>query len=302
MNLPTSVAERVNVALKTRKAVVPAAGLGTRLLSATKEQPKEMLPVFAAGEDDALCLKPMVQRIFEQLFDFGIREFYFIVGKEKRAIEDHFTPDAEYVNRLSSHGKSGQATQLSEFYGKIRASSIVWVNQPEPRGFGDAVLQAQRLVGGEQFLVHAGDTYIISVVPTVHSRLVDAHTNSGADATLALQEVTDPRQYGVAEIEASKADILDVKRVVEKPVRPATNLAIMPLYIFNPTIFDALRATRPDSGGEVQLTDAIQHLIDGGHRVRAIRLGHDDIRLDIGTPETYWEALELSHRYALSRK
>jgi UTP--glucose-1-phosphate uridylyltransferase len=285
-----------------RKAVVPAAGLGTRLLSATKEQPKEMLPVFAAGEGDALCLKPMVQRIFEELFDFGVREFYFIVGKEKRAIEDHFTPDAYYVNRLSSHGKGSQATQLSEFYEKIAAASIVWVNQSEPRGFGDAVLQAQRLVGDEQFLVHAGDTYIISAPPTVHSRLVNAHTNGQTDATLALQEVSDPRHYGVAEIEASETDILNVKRVVEKPVKPATNLAIMPLYVFNPTIFQALRVTLPDSRGEVQLTDAIQRLIEGGHSVRAIRLGRDDIRLDIGTPETYWEALELSHRYALSGK
>ncbi len=92
-----------------KKTVIPAAALGTRLLSATKEQPKEMLPVFAAGKDGGLCLKPMVQHILEQLVDFGVREFYFIVGRGKRAIEDQFTPDRDYTHRLNAHGKSSQA-------------------------------------------------------------------------------------------------------------------------------------------------------------------------------------------------
>jgi UTP--glucose-1-phosphate uridylyltransferase len=228
-----------------KKAVVPVAGLGTRLLSATKEQPKEMLPIFALGEDDELCLKPMVQRIFEQLFDFGVREFCFIVGRGKRAIQDHFTPDREFVYRLDSHGKSGQALGLKSFYRKLESSTIVWVNQPEPKGFGDAVLQAEALVGTERFLVHAGDTYILSANQSTHARLVEAHEKGQAEVTLTVKEVPDPRQYGVAEVADSDADTVRVTQVVEKPEQPASRLAIMPLYVFNPTIFEALRVTAP---------------------------------------------------------
>lgn len=283
------------------KAVIPAAGLGTRLLSATKEQPKEMLPLFAS-ERGLLCLKPAVQQIFEQLYDLGLREFCFIVGKGKRAIEDHFTPDWNYVRELNEHRKSVQATQLEHLYGKIEASRIVWVNQPEPRGFGHAVLQAESLVGNETFLVQAGDTYITAASTPIHSRLLKAHFNNGADVTLTVQKVRDPRQYGVAEVRSSSSKPLRVLKVEEKPAKPKSNFAIMPLYIFNRTIFDSLRKTEKDSVGEIQLTDAIQGLLDSGSKVQAISLRADDLRLDIGTPETYWEALELSYRNATSAK
>jgi len=284
-----------------KKAVIPAAGLGTRLLSATKEQPKEMLPVFTLDEDSVMCLKPMVQQIFEQLFDFGIREFYFIVGKGKRAIEDHFTPDREYVNRLNGQGRNSQALQLGGFYRRIEASMIVWVNQPEPRGFGDAVLHAERLIGDEPFLVHAGDTLVNSRTEPVLERLLRACSSSEVDAMLTLQRVEDPHDYGVAEVLEGPDGTHEVRRVVEKPAQPPSRLAIMPLYIFDRTIFEALAGTPPGKGGELQLTDGIQRLIETGHIVRAIELLESDVRLDIGTPETYWEALELSHRYALSR-
>jgi UTP--glucose-1-phosphate uridylyltransferase len=281
------------------KALIPAAGLGTRLLSATKEQPKEMLPIFATGEDNSICLKPLLQQIFEQLYDYGIREFYFVVGKGKRAIEDHFTPDREYTHILKSHGKNIQILQLESFYEKIRRSTIVWVNQSEPRGFGDAVLQAKSVLLGEPFLVHAGDTLIKSRGESVLARL--SHS-SDAEAMLTLKEVDDPRQYGVAEVfEESPDESLYVKRVFEKPSKPTSKLAIMPLYVFNKTIFEVLELTQPDKDGEVQLTDAIQKLIDTGHKVQAIKLDRNDIRLDIGSPENYWNALELSHRFVLQR-
>lgn len=285
-----------------KKAVVPAAGLGTRLLSATKEQPKEMLPLFSNDGGHMLCLKPLVQQIFEGLFDFGIREFYFIVGKEKRTIEDHFTPDYEFIHRLDSTRRSSQALNLEHFYQRLEASTIVWVNQPNPKGFGHAVLLAEHLVGDEQFLVHAGDTYIISKEPTILTRLKEAHLKAGGEATLTLQEVEDPRRYGVAQVREAKGQIVTVDRVVEKPIRPTTKLAIMPLYIFNPSIFEALQKISPGKGGEMQLTDAIQKLIETGHRVQAIRLREDDIRLDIGSPETYWEALKLSYQHASANK
>ena len=280
------------------KVVIPAAGLGTRLLSATKEQPKEMLPVFAQGRDGTLCLKPLVQLIFEQLFDFKLRKFYFIVGRGKRAIEDHFTPDRDFIQRLNSRGKNSQATELDSFYKIIQMSSIVWVNQPEPKGFGHAVLQAEHLVGDSPFLVHAGDTYIISKTRSIIERLTDEHRKRSADVTLTLQEMTDPRQYGVAETTRANDETIIVNHLVEKPSQPKSKLAIMPMYVFTPAIFEALKATSPDHSGEIQLTNAIQRLVDLGHKVQAIKLDTDDIRLDIGTPKTYWEALNLSYKNA----
>jgi UTP--glucose-1-phosphate uridylyltransferase len=248
--------------------VVPVGGLGTRLLSATKEQPKEMLPIFSAGEDGSMSLKPLVQTIFEQLFDSGIREFYFVVGRNKRAIEDHFTPDPEYLRHLNGQNKISQTLQLENFYRKIETSTILWVNQAEPKGFGHAVLQTQKLVVQETFLVHAGDTLIKSKNKAILTRLTEAYTACQAEAMLTLQELDNPQQYGVAET-TEMSNFLNVKRVVEKPSKPASKLAIMPIYIFKPSIFEAIKATHPGKGGEIQLTDAIQRLIDAGHSVRA---------------------------------
>ncbi|MCP8322780.1 MAG: hypothetical protein L6N96_01185 [Candidatus Methylarchaceae archaeon HK02M2] len=278
------------------KAVIPTAGLGTRLLPSTKEQPKEMLPVFANGDGECLCLKPLVQLVFEQLFNSGSREFCFVVGRNKRAIEDHFTPDCGYVEQLNNKGKSIQALLLEDFYKKVEASTIVWINQPEPLGFGHAVHLTKPFIGGSPLLVHAGDTYIISRENVHLKRLIEEHNKTKADATIVLQEVPDPRQYGVAEV-AMESNELIVKDVKEKPERPKTNLAIMPLYIFEPIIFRSLEAIRPGKGGEIQLTDGIQNLIEWGLKVNAIDLKENEIRLDIGTPETYWEALSLSYKY-----
>lgn len=279
------------------KVIIPAAGIGTRLLPATKEQPKEMLPIFAKASNGQVCLKPLLQTVFEQLYDLGFRDFYFIIGREKRAIEDHFTPEFDYVTMLKGKGKNVTADELKNFYRKIEGSSIVWVNQPEPKGFGDAVLRAAAFAGSESVLVHAGDTYILSDGAHHLKALLKAHKELGADATLTLQEVEDPRQYGVAEVEELGGGY-KVKRVVEKPEEPATNLALMPVYAFRPIIFRALRETKPGKGGEIQLTDGIQKLIDWGLKVHATKLGPSDVRFDIGTIETYWKALELSYRHA----
>jgi len=284
---------------KIAKAIIPAAGLGTRLLSATKEQPKEMLPLFAS-ERGVLCLKPTIQQIFEQLFDYGLREFCFIVGKGKRVLEDHFTPDRDYVRELNTRGKDTQAAQLKRFYDRIGASTIFWINQPETLGFGHAVLQAEPFVRNETFLVHAGDTYITSRADSIHSRLFEAHFSNGADVTLTVQEVSDPRQYGVAEVRRSDSETFQVIGLEEKPTRPKSKFAIMPLYVFVGSIFESLKKTKADGMGEIQLTDAIQKLLESGRKVQAVNLRSSDIRLDIGTPETYWQALELSYRSATS--
>ncbi|MGQ9543203.1 MAG: UTP--glucose-1-phosphate uridylyltransferase [Candidatus Bathyarchaeia archaeon] len=281
------------------KAVIPVAGLGTRLTPATKEQPKEMLPVFAPGPGGQTCLKPLVQIIFESLYDFGFREFCFIIGRGKRAIEDHFTQDYNYIGMLKGKGKN--AADLESFYERLERSKIIWVNQPEPKGFGEAVLRAAPFIGGEKFLVHAGDTYIISDGNDHLRRLVGEYERLRADAMLLLQEVEDPREYGVAEVGGEDGVSMKVLNLIEKPEEPPTNLAVMPLYIFDPVILKALERTGPGKGGEIQLTDAIQTLIGWGLRVYATKLESKDVRLDIGNPEIYWESLRISHNHASKR-
>ncbi|MHA1334065.1 MAG: UTP--glucose-1-phosphate uridylyltransferase [Candidatus Odinarchaeia archaeon] len=277
-----------------RKAVIPVAGLGTRLLPVTKEQPKEMLPIFAKNSTNNICVKPLVQMIFEQLYTTGFREFCFIVGRGKRAIEDHFTPDTYYISSLNSRGKNNYAYDLKNFYAKINSSSIIWVNQPEPKGFGDAVLKAETFVSGEPFLTHAGDTLIVSKNNDHIQRLIEMHEKVNADVSFIIQPVEDPRQYGVVEVE-EKGEFYKVVDAVEKPAEPITNLAIMPVYIFTSKIFDILHKTKPGVGGELQLTDAIREVILSNGKVYAIKLRKDELRLDVGTPTTYWEALKLSY-------
>jgi len=277
--------------------VVPAAGLGTRLFPATKEQPKEMLPIFSRSVNGDVCVKPLLQLVFEQLYDAGFREFCFVVGRGKRSIEDHFTPDFNSVVMLKNAGKGGKASDLDSFYVKLKTSTIIWVNQPEPKGFGDAVLMALPFVQNEHCLVHAGDTYIISKDSGHLRLLIEVYERFKADAAFIVQEIEDPRQYGVIEVEEMEEGVYKVKGAVEKPEKPSTNLAIMPIYVFRPVIFDALKKTLPGKGGEIQLTDAIQRLIDWGMNVCAVRLNPDELRLDIGSPETYWEALSLSYKY-----
>jgi len=283
------------------KAVITAAGLGTRLLPTTKEMPKEMLPLFSVDLNGGLSLKPVLQLIFEQLYEAGFREFCFVVGRGKRSVEDHFTPDYGYVGLLRRAGKPNLAEHLESFYSKVESSTIFWVNQPEPRGFGDAVLKAEPFIGSEPFLVHAGDTYIISKENAAIKRLLNRYMSNKPSAVLTLKKVHEHHKiYGCAVAEP-KGEALKVTRVVEKPEKPPSNLAIIPIYIFQPEIFDAIRDTKPGVGGEIQLTDAIQKLIEQQKPVEAITLKEDEMRLDVGTPETYWEALKLSYKLSSGR-
>jgi UTP--glucose-1-phosphate uridylyltransferase len=279
-----------------RKAVIPAGGLGTRLLPVTKEEPKEMLPVFARRTNGEQLIKPLIQLIFEQLHHYGLREFCFIVGRGKRAIEDHFTQDYGYVEMLRKRERRLEADDLQRLYESLENSTIMWVNQPQPKGFGDAILKAQSFAGEEEFIVHAGDTYILSQNDDHLNRLTETHRKRNADATFIIQKIEDPRQYGVIEFETKLGEEYKVRKVIEKPELPASNLAIMPIYIFRPAIFRAIESTPPGKGGEIQLTDAIQTMIDWNLTVYAIELKPSDVRLDIGSPETYWDALQLSYR------
>lgn len=279
-----------------RKVIVPAAGLGTRLFPATKEQPKEMLPIFTKTAHGDMVVKPVVQLVFEQLYDADLREFCYVVGRGKRSIEDHFTPDEHCIKALEEMGKNGQASDLESFYAKLNSSTTMWVNQPEAKGFGNAVLLAQPFVENQSCLVHAGDSCIISKDMDYLKKLIGAFEQFNADAAFLVLEIENPTQYGIVEGDEVEEGILRVTSVVEKPEKPKTNLAVMAMYVFHPVIFKALKTTAPGKNCEIQLTDAIQKLVDWGLKVYAIKLDKGYSHLDIGSPERYWEALELSYK------
>ena len=278
-----------------KKVVITAAGLGTRLLPATKEMPKEMLPIYVSGPNKAPLLKPLLQALYEQLYRFGFREFCFVVGRGKRAIEDHFTPDWTFVEKLEKTGKSSTVLTLTEFYKMLENSNILWVSQHLPRGFGDAVLTARNFVGDDDFLLVAGDTYIISENDSFLSRLLSIRPRDRHGAALLAQYVEDPRQYGVVVGEPISNDVYIVRGVVEKPTIPPSKLAIMPFYVFTSEVMNALSKISPGVGGELQLTDAIQKLIEEHGDVKAVLLSENDIRLDIGTHESYYHAFSTSY-------
>lgn len=280
-----------------RKAVIPAAGLGTRLLTVTKEIPKEMLPIFARGHCGQVLLKPILQLVFEYLHETGFREFCFIVGRGKRAIEDHFNSDLNFVDYLLNKGKRGYAEELNNFYSKVENSTIIFLNQPEPKGFGDAIYRAKAFVGNEPFLVHAGDDIIISEANSHLKRLIEVFERMNADATLLVERVSDSQRYGVVTGRKVHPSVYKVTNIIEKPKVPPSNIAIVAIYIFNEKIFKAIEQTEPDASGEIQLTDAIKHLILDGGAVYAIELLSSEKRLDVGVPESYWNALRYTFEW-----
>ncbi len=253
--------------MQIRKAVFPVAGMGTRLLPATKAQPKEMLPV---------GYKPVVQYVVEEMIAQGLDRFLFITGRKKRSIEDHFDDDPELEARLvdKSIGEIDYEAAGVEFY---------YARQRRPLGNADAVRMAREFVGDESFVVAFGDTIIHSPeMPGVVERMIQSHVEHGVAATIGV----------VAPAEDAASGDFTIADIVEKPaVEDAPScLAVASRYVFTPEIFDAIDAIKPGIGGELWLTDAIRILLQRGAKVRCVRLKPDEMRYDIGTPLTYYRA------------
>jgi len=270
-----------------RKIVISAAGLGTRLLPITKEIPKEMMPLFLRDKNNGVVVKPLIQIIFEQFFQQGLREYCIIVGRQKRIIQDHFMIDEEFLKKFEK--KSEYKQDLKNFYSMLNKSKIFWAEQSEPRGFGDAVKYSESFVGNDDFLVIAGDT-LIPKGDKVIKKLMNAKLKGKNDAILLLKEVSDPRRFGVAVINQTKNKDIIIN-VEEKPKNPKSNLSIVALYRFGPSIFKALNEIQSGQK-ELQLTDAIQKLIDWGGNVSAIHLNENDHVIDIGTADSYLETIQ----------
>ena len=232
---------------QVRKAVIPAAGLGTRFLPATKATPKEMLPIVD---------KPTIQYIIEEALASGIEDILIITGRSKRAIEDHFDRSIELELNLAAGGKA----QELEMVKKISDIRIHYIRQKEPRGLGHAILCAKQFIGDEPFAVLLGDDVVDGEVPAL-KQLMDVYDKTGA-TVLGVQEVPQEKvsSYGIVASEpTAEPRTFTVRDMVEKPgVEEApSRLAVLGRYIINPEVFPILEATKPGRGNEIQLTDAL---------------------------------------------
>ena len=237
--------------MKVRKAIIPAAGLGTRFLPATKAQPKEMLPIVD---------KPTIQYIIEEAVASGIEEILIITGRNKKSIEDHFDKSVELEMELE---KAGKQEMLELVRGISDMVDIHYIRQKEPRGLGHAIYCAKSFVGNEPFAVMLGDDVVESEVPCL-KQLIDCF-NEYKTTILGVQTVApeNVNKYGIVDGIHIEDRVYKVKRLVEKPAveEAPSNVAILGRYIITPQIFEILENTKPGKGNEIQLTDALETLI-----------------------------------------
>ena len=266
-------------------AIVPVAGLGTRLLPATKSQPKEMLPV---GR------KPVVQYVVEELARVGLKRVLFITGPGKASIENHFDLNGELIQTLRESGKEDLLAELEYERATVQ---YFYTRQRQLLGLGHAVLCARSFVGNQPFVVALGDSIIgMHAESDVVERMTRCFQERNAAAVIAFEEVPahDVSQYGIAQPKTpgEHDEVFEILDLVEKPsVHEApSNLAIAARYVLAPAIFDALARTRRGKGGEIQLTDAIRAVIKDGGRAYGVRLRPGERRYDIGNFQAYFEA------------
>ena len=259
------------------KAVIPAAGLGTRFLPATKAQPKEMLPVVD---------KPAIQYVVEEAVNAGIDDILITSGRGKRSLEDHFDRNVELESFLAERGKDDA---LAEVRSIAELAEIHFVRQGEPLGLGHAVSIARKHVGDNPFVVMLGDD-IMDRRSTVLTDMIEVHRQRDA-AVVAVSEVSadEISSYGSIDPEHLSDSLVRVRGIVEKPdpAKAPSNLAVMGRYLFTPEIFEALERVEPGVGGEIQLTDAIALLL-ADHEVYGWVFDHG--RFDIGNKQDYLRA------------
>lgn len=263
--------------MKVRKAVIPAAGLGTRFLPATKAQPKEMLPIVD---------KPTLQYIIEEAIESGIEEILIITGRNKASIENHFDKSIELELELEKSGKYGLLEEVRKISDMV---NIHYIRQKEPKGLGHAIHCAKSFIGDEPFAVLLGDDIVHNEKPCLQ-QLMECY-NKYKTTILGVQEVSDEdvSKYGIVDGKQIEDRIYTVEGLVEKPskVEAPSNVAILGRYIINPEIFEILEHTNPGKGGEIQLTDALKELVEKEAMYAYIFEGK---RYDVGNKLGFLEA------------
>jgi len=269
-----------------KKAIIPAAGLGTRFLPATKAQPKEMLPIIDT---------PTIQYVVQEAVDSGIEDILIISGRNKRAIEDHFDRNTELEAKLTNEEKDSLFNEIRHI---ADMANIHYIRQKEIRGLGDAIYYARFHTGNEPFAVLLGDTIVNSVIP-VTQQLIDAYEQYQA-TTVAVEMVPKDKvsRYGIVGGKKLSDQIMEVNEFVEKPAvgKAPSNLAIAGRYILTPEIYKALENTKRGKNNEIQLTDALMLLTK---KERVISHTIEGKRYDIGNKLDY---LKTTVEYALRRK
>lgn len=258
-----------------RKAVIPAAGFGTRFLPATKAQPKEMLPIVDT---------PAIQYIVKEALDSGIEEILIITGRSKRAIEDHFDSSVELEELLQKQGKNKQLAMVKD----LADIKIHFIRQKSPRGLGDAVLCAKAFIGDESFAVLLGDDIVYNPEKPCLQQLMDCYEQHPG-IILGAQFVPNEKvsSYGIVSGEPLADNLYRVHGLVEKPSvdKAPSNLAVLGRYILTPDIFDILENTKPGVGNEVQLTDAL-----AASKTDTYALAYEGVRYDTGDKLGYLKA------------
>lgn len=271
--------------MKVKKAIIPAAGLGTRFLPATKAQPKEMLPIVD---------KPTIQYIVEEAVDSGIEEILIITGRNKKSIEDQFDKSIELEMELE---KAGKVKELEVVRNVSNMVDIHYIRQKEPKGLGDAIHCAKSFVGDEPFAIMLGDDIIDSDVPCLKQLMMCF--NEYKTSILGVQRVDENEvsKYGIIRELYIEGKVYKVKGVIEKPTlkEAPSNIAILGRYIITPQIFEILEDTKPGKGNEIQLTDALQTLIS---REAMYAYEFEGKRYDVGDKFSF---LQANIEFALKR-
>ena len=263
--------------MKIRKAVIPAAGLGTRFLPATKSMPKEMLPIID---------KPVIHYVVEEAVSAGIDNILIITGRGKRAIEDYFDSSPELEALLSSKGK----IELLEMLRNISTFDVHYIRQKDPRGLGDAILKAEKHIGDDPFAVLLGDDIVKSTTPCI-KQLIDIFKKQKS-SVIAVEEV--PREkissYGIIQGRELEERLYLIEDIIEKPriEEAPSNIAAIGRYVFTPEIFDSIKRTSPGVGNEFQLADALKILIESQNIYASLFYGK---RYDTGDRLGYVKAV-----------
>jgi len=274
--------------------VIPAAGLGARLIPVTKEIPKIMLPVFYKTKNKPMLIKPVLEIMFENLYDAGIRNFCMIVGRGKETIENHLTPHYEFIDFLRKNGHSQYAKILTDLYRKIEKSSIIWKRQHTQLGIGHTVLLAKDLVGDKPFFFHLGDLYVSS--SAYYKKMITDYEKFNVTQFVGLKIIQNPQQYGIAYGKKISKSIYKLTKVIEKPKTSKSKLGISGINIFEKEIYNAVKKTKKSKKNEIELTDCVQTLIKNKQTVFGHLLNPNQVCIDIGTPTNYFKALEHSYR------
>jgi len=273
------------------KCILTVAGLGTRLLPLTKEIPKEMLPIYSRTKNGDLVLKPILQVIFESLYEYKIKDFCFIVGKQKGAVENHFTPDFDLIPALKKEKKYELAKEIEIYFKKLEKANIIFAYQPKPIGFGDAIERGEKFVRDESFLVHAGDDIVISKNNDHLNRLESNFIKYDADIAILIEEMENPIHYGIVTGPLLEKGVIDIKELQEKPKKPKSKNTVIAIFLFKPIFFKYLSKAKKNPKSKDQLEEAFNMAIKDGKRMIGIKLRANERRIDIGTPDSYSKVL-----------